>query len=227
MPLVHAISVRLAAELPSSIRMEDLESAGTFGLMDAIERYDPDVGARFETYCATRIRGAMLDELRNLNWVPRTRSARAGKIAAAVHVLRGELGRNPTPQEIASKSGLRLQDVNAAPWPGRQPLSLSAEAAGADGNAARHMDVLAARSVCNPVELLQEKERRDTLAAEIRRLPQAERLVIVLYYFEELTMRQIGEVLNVTESRVCQMHTAILTRLQQRLADLDESRPGT
>ncbi len=224
MPLVRAISGRLIVDLPSSVLFEDLVSAGTFGLMDAIERYDPKLGSRFETYCALRIRGAMLDELRTLNWVPRMQCHRAGKVRAAICALKGELGRAPTSHEIARHSGLKLRDVARAPKADHRHVSLTNTAEETDekwiGN------TLEARGLYDPVDVLQEKELRDLLAEEIRRLPQPDRLVVMLYYFEELTMRQIGEVLNVTESRVCQIHAEILARLQQRLTDLDECRPS-
>jgi len=227
MPLVRAISGRIAADLPSSVDSEDLVSSGTFGLMDAIERYDPDLGTRFEGYCAVRVRGAILDELRHLNWVPRLQSTRATKVGAAQQALKGELGRAPTPQEVARKTGLNVRDVNNLSQKGRKQLSLTAELRdGRSEKSLRRMDIVEANRLCDPAELLQERERRDILAREVRKLPKAERLLVMLYYFDELTMRQVGEVLNVTESRVCQMHSGVLSRLQQRLRELDESHEG-
>jgi RNA polymerase sigma factor for flagellar operon FliA len=194
--------------------------------MDAIERFNPGLGARFETYCAVRIRGAILDELRYLNWVPRLQSARAIKVGAALQSLRGELGRTPTPSEIAERTGLKVRDVQKASANGRKQVSLTSSPTGEeDHKAMRRIDILEAEGLCDPAELLQEKERRDILAREVRKLPDTERALVMLYYFEDLTMREIGQVLSVTESRVCQMHAGILGRLQQRLAELDESKP--
>lgn len=225
MPLVRAISGRLAGELPHSVRMEDLVSAGTFGLMDAIERYDTVLGARFESYCAVRIRGAILDELRHLNWVPRMQSSRAARVDAAMAQLRGELGRAPTPKEVARKTGLKLSEVQNTRVGDHRHFSLTDRPGGGEADAMRHIDVIEAENVCDPASVLQEKERRDILAEEVRKLPASERLLVMLYYFDELTMKQVGNVLNVTESRVCQMHAEILALLQQRLSEFDESSP--
>lgn len=227
MPLVRAVSARLAAELPSSVDPEDLISAGTFGLMDAIERYDPELGARFETYCSVRIRGAILDELRHLNWVPRMQCARAAKVGVAMAALHGELGRVPTVREIAHKTGLKVRDINNASKNGSKHVSLTSPPASGEGTGMRHIDVIEAAGLHDPADLIQEKERRDILDREVRKLPEADRLLVILYYFEELTMKQVGEVLNVTESRVCQMHAQILSLLQQRLAEFDEAEAGT
>ena len=225
MPLVRTISSHIATELPSSVQVDDLVSAGTFGLMDAIERYDPDLGTRFETYCAVRIRGAILDELRHVNWLPRLQSARATRVDAAADALKGELGRAPSPREIARRTGLKVRDVNNASNNGGKRVSLSSGPRSSDGQEGmRTIDIIEAQGICDPADLLQEKERRDILAREVRSLPRAERLLVMLYYFDEFTMKQIGETLNVSESRICQMHAGILERLQQRLAELDESR---
>lgn len=225
MPLVRMISGRIASELPSSVEVGDLASAGTFGLIDALERYDPNLGSRFETYCAVRIRGAILDELRYLNWMPRLQSARAAKVGSATAALKGELGRAPTVHEVARKAGLKVREVTNAPTNSHTHLSLTSGPPGRNDNKAmRCIDILQAQGLCDPAELLQEKERRDLLAREVRKLPQAERLLVMLYYFDELTMKQIGDVLKVTESRVCQMHAGILETLQQRLGELREPR---
>ena len=223
MPVVRAVAARLAAELPNTVDPDDLISAGTFGLMDAIDRYDPALGTRFETYCSVRIRGAILDELRQLNWVPRMQCTRAAKVDVAMAALRGELGRAPTPGEIAKKAGLKVRDVqNASKGPNKH-VSLTSVPRGDDADGIRHIDVIEAAGLLDPAALIQEKERRSLLDREVRRLPKPERLLVILYYYEELTMKQIGEVLNVTESRVCQMHAEILSLLQQRLAELNEA----
>ena len=223
MPVVRAVSARLAAELPCTVDPDDLISAGTFGLMDAIDRYDADLGTRFETYCSVRIRGAIVDELRQLNWVPRMQCTRAAKVDVAIAALLGELGRPPTPREIAKRAGLNVREVqNASKGPNKH-VSLTSFPGGDEGGGIRHIDVIEAAGLLDPAALFQEKERRALLDCEVRKLPKAERLLVILYYYEEFTMKQIGEVLNVTESRVCQMHAEVLSLLQQRLAELNEA----
>ncbi len=225
MSVVRAVAARLASELPNTVDPDDLISAGTFGLMDVIDRYDPGLGTRFETYCSVRIRGAMLDELRQLNWVPRMQCTRAAKVDVAMAALRGELGRAPTPREIAKKAGLKLRDVHNVSKGPNKHVSLTSVLRGDDCDGIRHIDVIEAAGLLDPAALIQEKERRSLLDREVRKLPKPERLLVILYYYEELTMKQIGEVLKVTESRVCQMHAEILSRLQQRLSELNEAGP--
>ena len=227
MPLVRAVSLRLAADLPNSVDPDDLVSAGTFGLMDAIDRFDPKLGARFETYCSVRVRGSILDELRHLNWLPRAQSRRAARVGVAVTALRGELGRSPTPREIARKTGLKVREVErVANRPNKQQVSLTNSPKTDEDEGMRHIDVIKAQGRHDPADLIQDKERRSLLEREVRGLPKPERQLVMLYYYEGLTMKEIGQVLNVTESRVCQMHAAILSRLQQRLAELSETRTG-
>jgi len=126
-------------------------------------------------------------------------------------------------REIAHKTGLKVRDVNNASGNGKRHVSLTSLPASADDTGMRHIDVIQAAGLHDPADLIQEKERRDILDREVRKLPEADRLLVILYYFEELTMKQVGEVLNVTESRVCQMHTQILSLLQQRLAEFNEA----
>lgn len=222
MPLVNTICTRIASELPPTVRIEDLVSAGTFGLMDAIDKYDHRRNASFETYCNWRIRGAVLDELRSLNWIPRAQHNRSIKIGVAIRDLRSELGRLPTPVEIAQKTGLNVQQINAVKAEHKQYSLRNAVAEDSDAVAVEER--LAGKMAHDPATLVEEKECRDMLVAEIKGLGKPERLLVMLYYYEELTMRQIGEVLNVTESRVCQMHSEILARLQQRLREFREER---
>ena len=222
MPLVNTICAKLATELPANVRFEDLVSAGTCGLMDAIEKYDHRRNTSFETYCNWRIRGAVLDELRSLNWIPRAQHNRSVKIGTAVRDLRSELGRLPTPVEIARKTGLNVRQVNTAKTERKQYLFGHAGAENPDAVAVA--ENFEGKMTHDPAALVEEKECRDILAAEIKQLGKAERLLVMLYYYEELTMRQIGEILSVTESRVCQMHSEILARLQQRLREFHEER---
>lgn len=208
MPLAHAVCGRIAAGLSGTVPVEDLFGSASLGLMDAIERYDPGMGTRFETYCAVRIRGAVLDELRYLRAASRTPTSRA----KAASTKRGALMLHSR----TTNSNATVKHIGPC-------VSLSTPRS--EPEDVRQIDIIEARDACDPAVLLQEKERRDLLAREVRRLRTTERLLVMLYYFDELTMKQIGQLLNVTESRVCQMHTEILERLQQRLAELDESRP--
>jgi RNA polymerase sigma factor for flagellar operon FliA len=223
-PLVRVVATRLAADLPDSVQLDDLVSVGMFGLMDAIERYNPRRGARFETYCAVRIRGAMLDELRQLNWAPRQQSSRSAKIGSATQSLVGELGRQPTEEEIAERCGLSERQVRSIGQTARHVSMSAALGDDQEGDGMHAIEVLEASGVYDPVDLLEERERREVLAREVQRLGPSERLVVMLYYFEELTLREIGEVLGLTESRVCQIRSAVLQRLKQRLAELEEAR---
>ncbi len=208
MPLAQAICGRIAAELAGNVPMDDLLSAAAFGLVEAVERYNPRMGTRFETYCALRVRGAVLDELRCLRAAPRLRTNRAKLIESG-----------------DDRDGASRRPVRDGRVRGHAVARVSLSAQPPDSEDIRRLDIIEARDVCDPAVLLQEKERRDMLAREVRRLPSTERLLVMLYYYDELTMKQIGQLLSVTESRVCQMHTEILERLQQRLAGIDGSTP--
>jgi RNA polymerase sigma factor for flagellar operon FliA len=224
LPLVGLVARRVAAALPGSVQFDDLVGAGCFGLIDAIKRFDPAVGARFETYCSVRVRGAMLDELRHAAWKPRSRVA--GQVGEAKEAMRSRLGRTPTFAELARVTGLSLEQVRRASRRSVSHLSLTGQVADEVGEDMRPINILEADGTWDPAALLQEKERRATLEEEVRRLPGPERHVVILYYYEGLTMKQIGRVLKVSESRVCQMHSDILGRLHQRLNEFDDTRPG-
>jgi len=219
MPLVNTVCSKLATELPGNVRFDDLVSAGTCGLMDAIEKYDHRRNTSFETYCNWRIRGAVLDEIRNLNWIPRAQHNRSIQISMAIRDLRSELGRIPTPAEIAHRTGLNIRQVNEQAK--KKEYAFRHERVD-NPDAVAVEDTFEGNMTHDPAALVEEKECRNILAAEIKQLDSTERLIVMLYYYEELTMRQIGEVLTVTESRVCQMHSEIIARLQQRLRELRE-----
>lgn len=217
LPLVKYISERLLATLPKSIELDDLTSAGIFGLMDAIDGFDLDRGIKFKTYCTTRIRGSILDELRSQDWVPRLVRLKAHKIDRAYKVLESRLGRKPTDFEMAkeldmslSEFGEMLDDANPV-----TVYSLSEKwDEGDDDKSVEKVDVLADKDSETPIDSLHQK---DILEFVTRNLTKKERLIIIMYYFEGLTMKEIGEVLNLTESRVCQIHSNILTRLKEQL----------
>lgn len=215
LPMVRYISERLLQTLPKSIELDDLCSAGLFGLMDAIEGFDLKRGIKFKTYCTTRIRGSILDELRSQDWVPRLVRVKAHKLERAYHEIEGKFGRQPTTFEIAKKLGLSLGTVGdeidqSSP---KTIFSLSEKwDEGDDEGAMEKVEVLEDKKGPDPILNLHHKDVMDLLT---RVLTKKERLIIIMYYQEGLTMREIGEILNLTESRVCQIHSNVMARLKQ------------
>ena len=220
-PLVKYVAGRLGSGLPAHVEEGDLISYGLLGLISAIERYDPDRDIKFETYAIVRIKGAIIDELRALDWVPRSVRSRAREIERAIAELESKLGRAPTDDEIAGKIGISedeleesLADISRSSIAALDELwSVSGE-----GDQVSLLDTIEDTDAPSPAEALDETDVRETLADAIARLPEREKLVITLYYYEELTLREIGEVLGVTESRVSQLHTKAVLRLRSRLS---------
>ncbi len=216
-PLVRYTAERLLAKLPSAVDLDDLISSGTFGLIDAIKMFDLGRGVKFETYCAQRIRGAILDELRALDWVPRLVRSRANKVNAATSTLQVQHGRKPTRCELAKQLKVpmvefdRIQkDAVAA-----SVISLNRKWYETDSSRdIREIDLIEDRTSVNPLSVMDRKDFKEVVT---RGLNRAERLIIILYYFEEMTMKEIGETLDLSESRVSQMHSAIMKRLRVRL----------
>src|ERR1044071_7986982 len=216
-PLVKYVAGRLGSGLPAHVDEGDLVSYGLLGLIGAIERYDPGRDIKFETYAMSRIKGAIIDELRALDWVPRSVRARAREIERAIGELESRLGRAPTDEEIAAKVGISedelgdsLTDISRSSIAALDELwSVSGE-----GDQVSLLDTIEDESGPRPETALDETEMREALADAISRLPEREKLVITLYYYEELTLREIGEVLGVTESRVSQLHTKAILRLR-------------
>ncbi len=219
LPLVKYNAERIYAKLPDEVELDDLIQAGSFGLKDAIESFDPDRGVKFETYCAPRIRGAILDELRNMDWVPRLVRSRSSKVDQASRQLEMELGRTPTNEEIADRIGVpaeefekMIKDSNTV-----SQVSLSRKWFDADNNKdVREIDILEDRNAASPVD---EIHRRDIKELITRGLSRAERLILILYYYEEMTMKEIGAALDLSESRVSQMHSSIIMRLKGQMAE--------
>ncbi|MHC4443950.1 MAG: FliA/WhiG family RNA polymerase sigma factor [Planctomycetota bacterium] len=217
LPLVKATAERISAKLPSEVDVDDLISAGIFGLIDAIEAFDLERGVKFETYCSPRIRGAILDELRNMDWVPRLVRSRAHQLENVTKVLRAELGRLPTEDEIAEKLAVGkaefdkiMRDANAVSL-----VSLSRRCFDEDSERElQEIDILADVTSSDPVLEYQQNEVRNTV---IKKLTKIERLIVVLYYYEQMTMKEIGATLDLSESRVSQMHSGILNRLRHQL----------
>jgi RNA polymerase sigma factor for flagellar operon FliA len=220
-PLVKFVAGRLGASLPSHVDEQDLVSYGLLGLIGAIERFDPSREIKFETFAIARIKGAIIDELRSLDWVPRSVRTRAREIERAIAELERTLMRAPTDEEIAKKVGLTPEELEDS----LTEISRTSIAAldelwspSAGGDQISLIDTIEDTSGPNPEVTLEQTELKEALGEAISRLPEREKLVVTLYYYEELTLREIGEVLGVTESRVSQLHTKAVLRLKARLS---------
>jgi RNA polymerase sigma factor for flagellar operon FliA len=222
-PLVKYVAGRLGSGLPAHVEEADLVSYGLLGLIGAIDRFDPDREIKFETYAVSRIRGAIIDELRSLDWVPRSVRTRAREIERAIAELEAKLGRPPEDEEIAAKLGISedefresLADISRTSIAALDELWSPSSASG--GEAVALIDTIEDPLAAEPQAEMAQTELREILAEAIARLPEREKLVVTLYYYEELTLREIGEVLGVTESRVSQLHTKAVLRLKSRLS---------
>lgn len=215
--LVRYTAERIGAKLPDEVDVDDLMSAGIFGLVDAIDAFDLDRGVKFETYCAPRVRGAILDELRSMDWVPRLVRHRAHKLDEAMRALEVELGRMPTEDELARRLGVSHAQFDKLRRDASAVTLVSLSHKFGDGDSNRdvtEIDVLPDDQSCDPVLEAQKADLKDFINRE---LSQAERLILVLYYFEQMTMKEIGATLDLSESRVSQMHSAIVDRLRAQL----------
>ena len=225
-PTIKYIAQRVAARLPPHIAIDDLINSGVIGLIDAIEKYDPTRDNTFKTYAEFRIRGAMLDELRSLDWVPRSVRQKETAIERAYVELERRLGRSAQDEEVAER--LRIALVEFYDWLNqvRGVSLLSLEAPGlhaADGETVNLLDLTAADDAQGPEQVVQARRLKELIAEAIDDLPYQEKVVISLYYYEELTMKEIGDVLNITESRVSQIHTKSIFHLRSKLKVLLEA----
>ncbi len=215
--LVRYIADRTYARLPNEVDVGDLISAGQFGLMDAIDLFDLSRGVKFETFCATRIRGAILDELRAMDWVPRLVRSRSAKVSSARQKFEMAEGRAPTDAEMQQILGVNDEEFEKIKGDSRATgtISLTRKCFQSDGNKdVLEIDVIKDGSQRNP---LAETQRRDIRELITKGLTRAERLIIILYYYEEMTMKEIGSTLDLSESRVSQMHSSILQRLKAQM----------
>jgi len=222
-PLVKYVAGRVGNGLPAYIEEADLISYGLLGLISALERFDPSREIKFETYAVSRIKGAIIDELRSLDWVPRSVRSKAREIEKAITVLEHRLQRAPTDGEIADELGITEDEFqhNLSQISTTSIIALDElwEVSGSGGDQVALIDTIEDPKGRDPSRMLDLSELKSRLALAIDALPDRERLVIALYYYENLTLREIGEVIGVTESRVSQMHTKAILRLKARLRD--------
>ena len=216
-PLVKRIAYHLMAKLPASVQVEDIIQNGMMGLLDAMNRYEEGLGAQFETYAVQRIRGAMLDGLRENDWLPRSLRRDMRRIEQAVHALEQRHGRAPSERELADSLGMGLPEYQKMLQEARGYQLVYFEDF-SDDDSDDYLDRHCAADELDPLEHLLEQNMRDVLVRAIDDLPEREKLVMGLYYEEDLNLREIGEVLGVSESRVCQLHSQAIARLRSRIA---------
>jgi RNA polymerase sigma factor for flagellar operon FliA len=221
-PLVKYVAGRMGSGLPAHVEEAELISYGLSGLISAIERFDPHREIKFETYAITRIRGSIIDELRALDWVPRSVRARARQFERVNMKLEARLQRVPTDEEMATELGVTTHEFHDALLQISNSTIVALDelwnVSDSSGDQVSLLDTLPDRAAPDPQVLVDESELRDRIAAAIAALPEREKLVVALYYYENLTLREIGEVLGVTESRVSQLHTKAMLRLRSKLA---------
>jgi len=223
-PLVKYVAGRVSVGLPATIEQADLVSYGIFGLIDAIEKFDIERNIKFETYAINRIRGAIIDELRAIDWIPRSVRFKAREVERALAELESRLLRPPSDAELAEQLGVSIDDLqetlNQINLVSVVALDELMSVGGEKGESVSLVDTLADTRAADPESSFESEETRHILAQAINVLPERERLVITLYYYEGLTLAQIGQVLGVTESRVCQMHTKAVLQLRNKMAEV-------
>lgn len=219
LPLVKRVAARMVGTLPRSIRLDDLVSAGIVGLLSALDHFDPRLGVKFETFAMNRIRGSMVDSLRELDWVPRSIRKKARQLERAMDELAQRLGRLPQDQELADSMSVSIADyhqlldeVNVAVL-----LSLDDSLPNSHGGNASLADLATDSQSISGQERVEEHETKSQMVRSLRLLPEQEKLVVALYYYEELTLKEIGDVLGLTESRVSQIHSKAMLKLRTSL----------
>lgn len=219
-PMIKYVANRIAMRLPPHIEVDDLISVGVLGLMDAISKYDSSRGAKFKTYAEFRVRGAILDELRAMDWVPRSIRQKASSVDKVVQSLQVKLSRSPEDQEVAKEMGISLEqfhitlnETKSIPIFSLDDLGIAKDS----GEQQSLLDCLAGKADADPQTQIRLTELKEIIAKAIDTLPEKERLMVSLYYYEELTMKEIGAVLEITESRVSQIHSKAVYRLRTKL----------
>jgi RNA polymerase sigma factor for flagellar operon FliA len=225
-PLVKYVAGRVAVGLPANIEQADLISYGIFGLIDAIDKYELTRGIKFETYAISRIRGAIIDELRAIDWVPRSVRFKAREVEKAYTSLENKLKRPPSDVEIAEEMGVSIDELNNI-YSQLSTVSLVAldelmTVEGQKGDRLSLVETLEDTRATSPIEAFETEEMKGILTDAINRLPEREKIVVTLYYYEGLTLAQIGQVLGVTESRICQMHTKAVLALRGKISEVTQ-----
>lgn len=222
-PLVKYVAGKVAVGMPHSVEFDDLVGFGVFGLLDAIDKYDPEKNVKFKTYAVTRIRGAIFDELRSIDWVPRSVRQKTREIEETIGSLEAQLGRTASDQEIASALGMSEDEFlkTMLKISGTSILSLNdVWYSGDESDKISIGESIESPSSLNPDVIVEKDEIRRVIIESIGELPEKEKKVLVLYYYEDLTLKEIGQVLEVTESRVSQLHTKAILRLRAKLTNV-------
>jgi RNA polymerase sigma factor for flagellar operon FliA len=222
-PLVKYVAGRVGVGLPPNIEQADLVSYGIFGLIDAIEKFDLSRAIKFETYAISRIKGAIIDELRAIDWIPRSVRYKAREVERAYAALEGKLSRTPTEPEVAEELGITIDELHTifsqVSFVNVVALDELLNVGGERGDKLSLVDTLEDTRAEDPVAAFENEETKYLLARAINMLPEREKIVVTLYYYEGLTLAEIGQVLGVTESRICQMHTKAVLQLRAKLAE--------
>jgi RNA polymerase sigma factor for flagellar operon FliA len=222
-PLVKYVAGKVAIGMPHNVEFDDLVGYGVFGLFDAIEKFDPDKHVKFKTYAVTRIRGSIFDELRSIDWVPRSVRQKTREIEETITTLEAQLGRAASDQEIADALHISVEEFQELMMKisGTSIMSINdVWHGGDDTDKISIVESIESPSSLNPDVIVEKDEIKKVIVAAINDLPEKEKKVLVLYYYEDLTLKEIGEVLSVTESRVSQLHTKAVMRLRARLMNL-------
>lgn len=222
-PLVKYVAGKVAVGMPHNVEFDDLVGFGVFGLFDAIEKFDPEKHVKFKTYAVTRIRGAIYDELRSIDWVPRSVRQKTREIEEIVFHLEANLGRSASDHEIATKMGISIDELHK----NLQKISTSSILSlndlwytGEDNDKVSIVDSIESPQSLNPDMIVEKEEIKKVIVQAIGELPDKEKKVLILYYYEDLTLKEIGKVLEVTESRISQLHTKAIMRLRAKLTSL-------
>lgn len=222
-PLVKYVAGKVAMGMPHNVEFDDLVGFGVFGLFDAIKKFDPDKHVKFKTYAVTRIRGAIFDELRSIDWVPRSVRQKTREIEDSIHRLESSLGRAASDQEIADEMRMTTKEFQKTMMKisGTSILSLNdVWYTGDDSDKVSIVDSIESPSSLNPDIIVEKDEIKRVIIQAITELPEKEKKVLVLYYYEDLTLKEIGKILEVTESRISQLHTKAIMRLRSKLTNI-------
>lgn len=222
-PLVKYVAGKVAIGMPHNVEFDDLVGFGVFGLFDAIEKFDPDKHVKFKTYAVTRIRGAIFDELRSIDWVPRSVRQKSREIEDTIHRLEASFGRSVSDEEIAKEMNMSMDEFQKTMMKvsGTSILSLNDVWYNDDENdKVTIVDSIESPNSLNPDTIVEKEEIKRVIIEAINELPEKEKKVLVLYYYEDLTLKEIGQVLEVTESRISQLHTKAIMRLRSKLTNI-------